>query len=162
MAHHCWLFQGKPVDCITVSYAQVFVLMLTYLHVSLSVLYVTWPFWPCWSPTLPVQVHETHKLSWMLFASSLEKQGWEQVIKIPSGNTRLKAPNYTSAMDFLSWEKSFVMSILVKCRLRLCKPWPVSSEFRSAVLGTVLYYFSDMLYIHVPQHHSLFTGQGGS
>lgn len=109
--------------------------------------YMRWLFWPCWSPTLPVQMHETHKLSWMLFVSSLEKQGWEQVIKIPSGNTRLKAPNYTPAMEFLSWEKSFVMSTLVKCRLRLCKPWLVSSECRSScVMHSAVLLFRYVIY----------------
>lgn len=80
---------------------------------------------------------------------------------------RVKGPDYTSAMDFLSPEKSFgyvhisqvqtevvqtLTGIFTKCSLTA----------GVAMLGAVLYYFSDMLYIHVPQHHSLFTGQGGS
>lgn len=92
------------------------------------------------------------------------------MIKIPSINIRVKSPNYTSAMDFLSPEKSFgyvhisqlqtevvqfvqtLTGIFTKCSLTP----------GVAMLGALLYYFSDMLYIYMPQYHSLFTGQGVS
>lgn len=131
--------------------------------VCISMLYETWLLRPCWSPTAPVG---THRLSWTFWrlASSLEKQGWEQVIKIPAGNTRVKGPNYTYAVDFLSPEKSFgcvhisqMQSEVVQTLTGIFRKCSLTAGV--AVLGTVVYYFSDMQYI---QHHSLFTGQGGS
>lgn len=70
-------------------------------------------------------------------------------------------------MDFLSPEKNFASVHISQVQTEVVQT--LAGIFRKcrltagvAVLGAVLHYFSDVLHIHVPQHHSLFTGQGGS
>lgn len=88
------------------------------------------------------------------------------MIKIPSVY-KSKGSKLHSAMDFLSPEKSFGCVHISQVQTEVVQTFTgvfrkCSLTARVAMLGVVLYYFSDMLYIHVPQHHSLFTGQGGS
>lgn len=66
------------------------------------------------------------------------------MIKIPGGNTRVKGPNYTSAMDFLSPEKSFGYVHISQVQTEVVQT--LTGIFRKcsltagvAVLGTVLY-----------------------
>lgn len=76
-----------------------------------------------------------------LFASSLEKQNWEQVIKIPGGNTRVKG----SCQPWIFWaqRRALAMSTLAKCRGCVDHDWylqKVQSHCRSSCVrcSTVL------------------------
>lgn len=66
------------------------------------------------------------------------------MIKISGGNTRVIGPNYTSAMDFLSPEKSFGYVHISQVQTEVVQT--LTGIFRKcsltagvAVLGTVLY-----------------------
>lgn len=66
------------------------------------------------------------------------------MIKISGGNTRVTGPNYTSAMDFLSPEKSFGYVHISQVQTEIVQT--LTGIFRKcsltagvAVLGTVLY-----------------------